>query len=1017
MNERIDPEEVEVIMHRIKNEAIKIVEHHEGIVNQFVGDEVLALFGIPVAHEDDPVRAVRAAIGLHRLIRQISIEVEARTDTKLRMHTGISTGLVVTHMRDPRDGNYGITGDTVNVGARLAALAEIDQILIGPETHNLIAPYFETETLGAVKVKGKRQPLTAYRVIKETAVHTRFEAARKHGLTDFTGREYELATLYGCLEKMLSGKGQLVTMVGEAGLGKSRLAFEFRHSLNRSEITVLQGRCQSYGSSTPYFPHINAFRYGLKLEDSDTPAQLHEKTVANIMAIDPSLEKYLPIFLHLLSIPSEDYPIPENFHGRELTLAIQKALTASFILNSKKQPMLLIFEDWHWADDASDALLKHLISLVAPHALMILVIYRPDYPAKWGNWSHHTPLNLNALDLSNCGQIIKSVWQVDQLPEGIVSLIHDRTGGNAFFIEEISRTLIEEGIVVREDGQAVLTRALENVSLPNTVQAVIRARLDRLDRNSRESLCLASVIGREFARKILEQISASRKRIGQALETLKLLELIQQTQIVPEASYIFKHVITQEVTYETLLRQKRKELHSAVGMAIEDLYIDRMEEFYEMLAYHFWRGEDWVRAYKYNREAGLKAQALSAYIEAHKFLEAALMSLKKLPRTRTHLEQQIDMRFNMRSALFPLGRHDDWANHIRAAESLAEEMNDTASLARAYNYLCSHHWINGRHQEAIALGEKNLQLAQSIGDFSVEVTSKFHLAIPFLYTGYIERQVAMHREVAEQLSGPNALKRHGLSSVPAITARGYLAWGLAELGDFDEASRWAQEALDLSGRVRNHFSTGFAQACIGLAYLRKGEVETGLDLLLKANTMGRESDMQSIYTFVAGSLGDAYLLMGKPEKALPILFEAIDRRYFHSSVIPPIYTITVLAEAYRQKGQIDMAVKTSEKAQRIFEKNQERCFGAWTLYVAARIQSDNTQKQIANQLLIRAIELAKSMGMRPLLAHCYLELGKLSSQAPNEDARGAIQKAIALYRSLDMPLWLREAEALLLHTS
>ncbi|MGI9570616.1 MAG: tetratricopeptide repeat protein, partial [Desulfobulbia bacterium] len=683
---------------------------------------------------------------------------------------------------------------------------------------------------------------------------------------------------------------------------------------------------------------------------------------------------------------------------------------------SKKRPMILIYEDWHWVDDTSDALLKHMVSLIAPHEIMMLVIYRPDYPAKWGNWSHHTPLILNALDLLNCGHIIKSIWKTDQLPEGIVPLIHDRTGGNAFFVEEISRTLIEEGIVERNNGQALLTKHLENLSLPNTVQAVIRARLDRLDRYSRESLRLASVIGREFAHRILERISASREQIGQALETLKLLELIQQTQVVPEAAYMFKHVITQEVTYATLLKQKRKELHTAVGKAIEELYIDRLEEFSEMLAYHFLRGEDWERAYKYNREAGLKAQSLSAYIEAHKFLEAALISLHKLPQTQIHRKREIDLRFNMRSALFPLGRHDDWADHIRVAESLAKEINDKSSLASAYNYLSSHHWIHGRHQEAIKLGEKNLRLAQSIGNFSVEVTSKFHLGIPLLYTGNIDRQVVLHREVAEQLSGPAALKRHGLSSVPAITARGYLAWGLAELGNFEEAEKWAQEGLELSGQVRNHFSTSFAQACIGLAYLRKGNLDSALDLLLKANTICREADMLSIYSFVAGSLGNAYLLKGSPEKALPILFEAIDRHYFDSSVIPPIYTITVLAEAYQQQGQIDKAVMTSEKALNIFQKNQERCFGAWALYVSAKIQSNNTQEQMAQQSLIRAIDLARATGMRPLLAHCYLELGKLSSRLRNDEARSHIQKAVDLYRSLDMQFWLPEAEEILLNT-
>jgi class 3 adenylate cyclase len=250
MNERLDPEEVETIMSRIKKEAVTIVERHEGIVNQFVGDEVLALFGIPTAHEDDPVRAVKAAFEIHELVRKISPEVEARISTKLRMHTGISTGLVVTHIRDIRNGSYGITGDTVNIGARLASRAQADEILVGPETHSLIAPYFKTNALDPVTVRGKTKPLTPYRVVEESAVQTRFEAAEIQGFTAFTGREQELTVLYSCLEKTLAGKGQFVTVAGEAGMGKSRLIYEFRHSLNRSAITVLQGRCQSYLDSS-----------------------------------------------------------------------------------------------------------------------------------------------------------------------------------------------------------------------------------------------------------------------------------------------------------------------------------------------------------------------------------------------------------------------------------------------------------------------------------------------------------------------------------------------------------------------------------------------------------------------------------------------------------------------------------------------------------------------------------------------------------------------------------------------
>jgi len=662
MNERLDPEEVEAIMSRIKKEAVTVVERHEGIVNQFVGDEVLALFGIPAAHEDDPVRAVKATLEIHELVRKISPEVEERIGTKLRMHTGISTGLVVTHIRDIRDGSYGITGDAVNIGARLASRAEVDEIIVGPETYRLISPFFKTNPLESVTVRGKTKPLIPYRVIGESAVQTRFEAARIHGFTAFTGREHELTTLYSCLEKTLAGKGQFVTVLGEAGLGKSRLTYEFRHSLNRSTITVVQGRCQSYGKSIPYFPHINALRRGFNLRAGDTPVELHEKAVFNVLAIDPSLEKYLPVYLHLLSIPSEVYPLPQHLQGQELTNAILDALAAIFILNSQKQPMVLVFEDWHWVDEASDSALKHIISLIASYPLMILVVYRPDYSANWGNWSHHTPIILSALDHQNCENIIRSIWKADNLPQGIISLIHEQTGGNPFFVEEISNELIESGTVQVSDRQVVLRQSLDNLTLPNTVQAVIRARLDRLDRYARESLRLASVIGREFARRILEQISDSTERLSEALETLKNLELIQQIRVIPEAEYLFKHVITQEVTYETLLKQKRKELHSLVGRAIEKLYADRLEEFYEMLAFHYQRAEDWSLAYRYNREAGLKAQSLSAYIETLSYLDTALEALKQLPRTRARLKQEIDLRFNMRSSLFPLGRHEDWTD-------------------------------------------------------------------------------------------------------------------------------------------------------------------------------------------------------------------------------------------------------------------------------------------------------------------------------------------------------------------
>ena len=789
MNESLDPEEVEAIMSRIKQEAVRIVERHEGIVNQFVGDEVLALFGIPTAHEDDPVRAVKAAFEIHELARKISPEVEQRIGTRLCMHTGISTGLVVTHVRDIRDGSYGITGDTVNIGARLAAHSEADEILVSPETHGLIAPYFNTEAIEEITVKGKTQPTIPYRVTGESTVQTRFEASKQRGFTTFTGREQEFSTLYSSLEKTLAGNGQFVTVVGEAGVGKSRLIYEFRHSLNREEIAVVQGRCQAYGTSIPYFPHINALKRGLNLRDEDTTAELHDKTVANVLAIDPSLEQYLPLYLHLLSIPSEDYPLPKHLHSQELTNAIQEALAASFIMTSGKQPMVLFFEDWHWTDEASDAALKRLVNMSASYPLMLLVIYRPEYSASWANWSHHSPIILKALDHRNSENIIKSVWGVAHLPEGIASRIHERTGGNPFFTEEISNALVEEGMVQVKDNNAELSQSPENLMLPDTVQSVIRARLDRLDHFSRESLRLASVIGREFTQRILEQISSSGEQLSRSLEELKVLEMIQQIQVIPEAEYMFKHVITQEVTYETLLRQKRKELHGLVGQTIEDLYQDRLEEQVSLLYRHFSLAEDWFKAAQYGRRAGNRAYRLGQFQEAVIMFDKAQSCLAQLPEEEIHQKELIDLQLEMVWPLHFLGQQDRAIEICKVAETLAEVLNDRVLMGKVlYEYALSYFFKN-EYSRAEQYSLKILQ--QSDGNQMEELIGsiKFPLAVIYISTGRLDKAAELYSEIiaTREANGTQNEYAEEVPFLPYSHSCHHLAYIQALQGNISEA--------------------------------------------------------------------------------------------------------------------------------------------------------------------------------------------------------------------------------------
>jgi class 3 adenylate cyclase/tetratricopeptide (TPR) repeat protein len=756
MSEKLDPEEVKEILSRIFGEIAQVVTKYEGFIEKFVGDAVMALFGVPKVHEDDPVRAVRAAREIHDLVKILSPKLEQKIGQPLAVHTGINTGLVVTGEVDVGKGTHGVVGDTLNLASRLADMAGPGEILTSFETHELISPYFETKPLGAVNIKGKSQPMTPYLVVGELAIRTRLEASERRGFTAFTGREQELATLHSCLDEAAAGNGQFVTVVGEAGVGKSRLIYEFRHSLDRNKITVLEGRCQSYGRGTPYFSLLDALRRGLRLQEEDTPGELLEKTIAGILGVDQSLEQYLPLYLHLLAIPSEEYPLPKRLQGQELTNAFQDALAAVNILNSNRHPMVLILEDWHWVDEASDSALRHIASVIAPHSLMVVVIYRPEYTSSWGHWGYHTPIVLSPLDSHQSENIVKSVLRADQIPEGLVPLIHDRTAGNPFFIEEICNALTEEGSVEVSDRRAYLRRSLKHLSLPETVEGVIQARLDRLDRNARESLRLASVIGREFARRILERITTFPEQLSQSLEALKVLELIQQIRVIPEAAYMFKHVLTQEVTYKTLLRQKRKELHGLVGRAIEELYQERIEEQVNLLHHHFSLAENWPKAVEYGRQAANRAYGLSQFHEAVTLLEQTQNCLLRLPEDRNRQETLISIQLKMNWPLINLGNLDRALLICGKAEAIARSLSSSVFLGKVFHQYHMIYFFKNQYKKAEQYALQALEQLEGSGEDSLILLLKLNLAAANFSLAQWEKAAQLYSEVIRTQEANNA---------------------------------------------------------------------------------------------------------------------------------------------------------------------------------------------------------------------------------------------------------------------
>ena len=1015
MSEKLDPEEVETIMSRIKQEAVKIVERHEGIVNQFVGDEVLALFGIPTAHEDDPIRAVKAAMELHALVRKISPEVEERIESRLRMHSGISTGLVVTHLRDIRDGSYGITGDTVNVGARLASLSEPDEILVSSETHRLITAYFQTEALEEVTVKGRSKPTIPYRVTGESAIRTRFEAAQQKGFTAFTGRRQELATMNSCLDKTLGGNGQFVTILGEAGVGKSRLVYEFRHSLDRSEISVLQGRCQAYGVSTPYFPHINALKRGLSLRDEDTTAELHEKTVANILAIDPSLEKYLPIYLHLLSIPSEIYPLPKHLHSQELTNAIHEALAACFILTSKNQPMVLFFEDWHWTDEPSDAALKHLISITASHPIMLLVIYRPEYSAGWANWSHHSPINLKALDNRSSEDIIKSVWNAEHLPAGIASKIHERTGGNPFFTEEISNALVEEGMVKINDNEALLSQSLEGLILPDTVQSVIRARLDRLDQISRESLRLASVIGREFAQRLLEQISTSRDQLSQALEELKILEMIQQIRVIPEAEYMFKHAITQEVTYETLLHQKRKELHGLVGQAIEELYQDRVEEQVSLLYRHFSLAENWSKAAEYGRRAANRAYRLGQFQEAVVMYDNAQSCLAHLPDNLTRQKTLLDLLLEIVWPLHFLGQQDRILEICKVAESLAEALNDRVLMGKVlYAYAISYFFKN-----EYDLGEqyflKILQQSDEKEMNDLIGSAKFPLAVIYISTGRLDKAAELYSEVitTREANGTQGEYLDELPFLPYSHSCHHLGYTLGLQGKISEAKILIQKGSTSEiKQISNLQSRSYCSLWHSSFSNLIGEDYGVMARVNEVIEIAEKTDSPIIRYLCYAAKGNAFMAVEQVEAARDFYEKALQaiEGTEHKRYLEEVYHN--LIEAAMTLGDLAAAEKYYQDVTPLLKLNPARTAPRFD-FLKGRLLAiaDSPDYAGADLLFQKSIDADETSGAVVLAARTkYFQADLLARNGDVESSRALLLELQKLFQNWGIPSWQLKCE-------
>jgi class 3 adenylate cyclase/tetratricopeptide (TPR) repeat protein len=691
LSEKLDPEEIHGIMDGCFKILMDEIHKYEGTINQFTGDGVMALFGAPLAHEDHAVRACYTSLAIQHALTDYGEKLKKTCGIDFKMRIGLNSGpVVVGAIGDDLRMDYTAIGDTINLASRMQSNAQPGSILVSGHTQRLTKDYFAFSSLGAIQMKGKEEPQDAYVLIQASEVRTRLEASAVAGLTRFVGRAKEMETLREALEKARSGQGQVVGIVGEAGVGKSRIILEMRHMF--PDYTYLEGRCLHYGGSMAYLPLTDILRSYFGIKEGEREYLINKKMKEKVASLDEHLITAVAPFQDLLSLePDEEYRHLEPKQRRE---RIFEALRDLFIRESQKIPLILIAEDLHWIDKTSEEFLDYLIGWLATTPILLIILYRPEYTHRWGSKSFYTNIRVDQLSLSTSSELVQSILSEGEIVPELRDLILGKAAGNPLFMEELTHSLLENGSIEKKDDHYTLSRKLSDIQVPDTVQGIIASRIDRLDESLKRIMHVASVIGREFAFRILQSITEMKEELKTHLVNLQGLELIYEKRLFPELEYIFKHALTQEVAYNSLLLARRKEIHGKIGRAIEELYADRLHEFYEMLAYHYSKSDDLAKGVGYGEKAAARAASVYAYVEAAQLLEQAIEVQQVFdPQDKA---KRCDLLLALGDAL-RLGGQARRARDVELAEaySLAESIGDRARASRACTIAILCFWYLG----------------------------------------------------------------------------------------------------------------------------------------------------------------------------------------------------------------------------------------------------------------------------------------------------------------------------------
>jgi DNA-binding NtrC family response regulator/tetratricopeptide (TPR) repeat protein len=996
------------VVSRWEQALIAKLQGFGGVVLQRSPSLLLVVFGIPQTPEQLPQRAVQASLALRQLVAQGAAR-EPCPALRLVVHWG--EVLVDAQARDPTTQLCAL-GETLAWPVRLLGHAAPGEILLSPAMGPLVEGWCEVQArevslqgvppgrIGVSTVVGNR-PSWAQR-----------ERPRRRPLSPLVDRDHELETLRAQLRRVQGGQGQVVSVMGEPGIGKSRLCDEFVRGALEQPWLILESHGTAYSQAIPYFPIIDLLKGYFHIDDRDDRATIRDRVRTHLSRLDDALTPTLPAFLTLLEVPVEDpqWQALEAPQRRQYTL---DALKRVLVHESQVQPVLLVVEDLHWIDPETQACLDTLMDSLPTARLLLLVNYRPEYRHGWGSKTYYTQLRLDALPPKSAEELLQGLLGDDPSLTALKQLLVERTEGNPFFLEESVRTLIETKVLVGAPGSYRLAQGPPTIQVPATVQAVLAARMDRLPSEEKQLLQTAAVIGTKVPFPLLQAIAGVPKEgLRTGLAHLQAAEFLYETSLFPELAYTFKHALTQEVAYGSLPQDRRRALHAQIVSAIEALAAERLAEQVERLAHHALRGEVWDKAVTYCQQAGAKAYDRAAFREAAVSFELALQALAHVCGDGDTSLLAIDLRLVLGGALRILGEYERCLALLGEAEALARALDDQARLGRVLAGMTGVLRVMGDHDGALVAGQQALAVAVARGDRALQVQASYDLGGAYQAIGDFGRAAELLRRNVEATDWASGTPGTNLR----IVSLAWLALTLSNLGAFAEGRHHGEEALRLATLDGRGATPIVAHGCLGLLYLAQGDLEHAVLVLEQSLALCRASgNLDWLRRTVAG-LGYAYALQGRLAEGRALVEEAISESLQTGARQNQGRWVAWLSEVCRLAGHREAAWQHARQALALARQRKERANEAHALFQLGVVHAhaDPLDAAQAEAHYRQGLALADELGMRPLVAHCHLGLGTLYARMDHHDqARAELSTAIALYRTMEMSLWLPRAEATL----